>query len=247
MSGEPRAPRRDLRPGHGGGRQSGRNPRGSPGRYTPAPPRAPRMKLLLASNNPKKLAELELVLAPLELALVLPREIGGLPEVQEDQPSFAGNAAKKALSAARHSGMWALADDSGLVVEVLGGEPGVHSARYAGAHGDDAANNARLLERLRGIPPERRDARFLCALALARPDGSLALQVQGSARGRILEAPRGTHDFGYDPLFLFTEPGLRQYGRGFAEMEPAEKAEVSHRGRALRELARRLPEVLRAL
>lgn len=206
-----------------------------------------RVKLLLASNNPKKLAELERVLDRDGWALVLPREIGGIPQVVEDAPSFAENAAKKAVSAARASGMWALADDSGLEVEALHGAPGVHSARFAGKHGDDAANNALLLEKLAGVPPERRGARFVCALALARPDGSLALEVAGSARGRILESPRGTHDFGYDPLFLFTEPGFAETGRGFAELEPDAKARVSHRGRALRELAARIAGARHAL
>ena len=203
------------------------------------------MKLLLASNNPKKLAELQRILAGLSITFVLPRDAGGIPEVDEDQASFAGNAAKKAVSAARAKGLWALADDSGLLVDALDGAPGVHSARFAGVHGDDAANNALLLEKLRGIPPERRGARFVCALALARPDGSIALQVQGTARGRILEAPRGTRDFGYDPLFLFSEPGFCASEKGFAEIDPELKAEVSHRGRALREFARRLPGVLR--
>jgi len=203
------------------------------------------VKLLLASNNPKKLAELQRILAELRITFVLPRDAGGIPEVLEDAASFAGNAAKKAVSAARAKGLWALADDSGLLVDALDGAPGVLSARFAGVHGDDAANNALLLQKLRGIPPERRGARFVCALALARPDGSVALQVQGTARGRILEAARGTHDFGYDPLFLFTEPGFAASEKGFAEIEPELKAEVSHRGRALREFARRLPGVLR--
>lgn len=199
------------------------------------------MKLLLASNNKKKHGELARMLAPLDVEVVLPRDVGGIPDVVEDAPTFRGNAAKKAISAARASGLWSLADDSGLEVEHLGGAPGVHSARFAGAHGDDAANNALLLAKLEGVPDERRGARFVCALALARPDGSIALEVQGSAGGRMLHAPRGDGDFGYDPLFLFTEPGFAQTGRGFAELAPDEKAAISHRGRALRELARRLP------
>ena len=118
------------------------------------------------------------------------------------------------------------------------------SARFAGTHGDDAANNALLLEKLRDVPDERRGAQFTCALALARPDGSLALEVQGRARGRILHAPRGDGDFGYDPLFLFTEPGFAQTGRGFAELAHDDKALISHRGRALRELVARLRELV---
>ena len=202
------------------------------------------MKLLLASNNQKKLRELAHVLSGLDIQLVLPREIGGIPEVDEDQPDFAGNARKKALQAARSSGMWALADDSGLEVDALGGAPGVFSARYAGIHGDDDANNQKLLRELEGVPLPRRGARFVCALALSRPDESIALEVLGTARGRILGAPRGMHDFGYDPLFEFTEPGFAATGRGFAELEPEEKAMVSHRGRALRELAKKLPSVV---
>jgi len=219
-------------------------------RRTPSAPRAARaailrraMKLLLASNNKKKHAELARMLGPLGFEVVLPREIGGVPEVVEDQPTFAGNAAKKACSAAQASRMWALADDSGLEVDALHGEPGVMSARYAGVHGDDAANNALLLHKLTGVRDTERGAQFVCALALSRPDGTLALEVQGRARGAILHAPRGDGDFGYDPLFLFSEPNFPQTGQGFAELGPDEKAQVSHRGRALRELVARLREL----
>lgn len=201
------------------------------------------MKLLLASNNAKKLAELRRMLADEDVVLVTPAALGGLPEVVEDQPTFATNAAKKASSGARASGLWTLADDSGLSVDALGGAPGVHSARFAGAHGDDGANNALLLEKLAGLPEFLRGASFTCALALARPDGSVALAIEGRAYGRILRAPRGTDDFGYDPLFEFTEPGHSQSGSSFAELAPAEKAEISHRGRALRELVSRLASV----
>jgi XTP/dITP diphosphohydrolase len=202
------------------------------------------MRLLLASNNPKKRAELERLLEPLGVELLTPEELGGLPEVEEDRPTFRANAALKAVSAARAARHWALADDSGLEVAELGGAPGVRSARFAGRHGNDAANNAALLARLAGVPAERRGARFTCALALADPEGQLRLEVEGHARGRILEAPRGPAGFGYDPLFLFTEEGFAESGRAFAELSPEEKARVSHRGRALRELAARLPEVL---
>ena len=202
-------------------------------------------RLLLASDNPKKRAELLALLGGLSIELLTPRDIGGLPPVEEDRATFAGNAAKKAISGARASKLWCLADDSGLEVEILGGAPGVRSARYAGAHGDDAGNNAKLLEELRAFSAVQRAARFVCALALARPDAELAVEVEGSANGRILEAPRGSRDFGYDPLFLFTEPGFPETGRGFAELEPQEKAHVSHRGRAIRALLERLPAELR--
>lgn len=203
------------------------------------------MKLLLASGNAKKLRELVAILRDDPVAVVIPADVGGLPDVVEDEPTFRGNAAKKATSAALHTGLWSLADDSGLEVDALHGAPGVLSARYAGAHGDDAANNELLLANLRDVPDARRGARFVCALALARADGSIAIEIEGTARGKILRAPRGTHDFGYDPLFLFDEPGFAETGRGFAELDPLEKAEVSHRGRALRELAARLRELQR--
>lgn len=195
------------------------------------------MRILIASENRKKLAELAALLAPLHVKIVTPAQVGGLPPVDEDGATFAENAAKKATSAARASGLHALADDSGLEVDALGGAPGVRSARFAGAHGDDAANNELLLAKLRDVPAGRRGARFVCALALARPDGSIAVAVEGVARGEILVAPRGERDFGYDPLFLFTEPGFPQTGRGFAELTPAEKSAVSHRGRAHQRLA----------
>ncbi len=201
------------------------------------------MRLLLASQNAKKRAELELVLAPLAIEIVTPAEVGGLPPVDEDQPTFAQNAAKKAASAARATRCWALADDSGLEVEALGGGPGVRSARFAGEPADDARNNVKLLRELQGLPPERRGARFVCALAVARPGGEIALEVQGEARGRMLAEPRGQSGFGYDPLFLFAEPGQPQTGRTFAELSGPEKSAVSHRGRALRELVRRLVEL----
>ncbi len=198
------------------------------------------MKLLLASGNAKKRAEIEALLTPLDIEVLAANARSPLPEVIEDQPTFAGNAAKKAQSAALFARSWALADDSGLEVDCLGGAPGVLSARFGGIHGDDARNNALLLERLRQVPTGQRGARFVCALALARPDGSLALAVQGLARGTIAHAPRGTNDFGYDPLFEFDEPGFAQAGKTFAELSREAKAEVSHRGRALRALAQQL-------
>ena len=202
------------------------------------------MKLLVASNNAKKRAELEALLADLDVEVVTPNELGGVPDVDEDQPTFAGNAAKKAVSGAQATGLWTLADDSGLEVAVLDGAPGVHSARYAGTHGDDAANNRKLLDALAGRPAEERSARFVCALALAAPDGAVVAELFGETHGRILESPRGSGGFGYDPLFLFTEPGHAATDRCFAELEGPEKAAVSHRGRALSALAERLPSLL---
>jgi XTP/dITP diphosphohydrolase len=191
------------------------------------------LELLIASGNPKKLIEIELYLKEAGVHVLSPADIGGLPEVEEDGLTFAANAEKKAVSAATVSGRWALADDSGLEVDHLGGAPGVHSARFAGAHGDDEANNLRLQRELDEVEDAERGAHFTCALALARPDGFIAARFEGTARGRILRERRGTRDFGYDPYFLFTEEGYPQTGRGFAELDPQEKSAVSHRGRAL--------------
>jgi len=210
------------------------------------PPDGGRPDLLLATGNAKKLAELRLILAPLELRLLAPEDVGGLPVVVEDAPTFRGNAAKKALAGARHARRWTLADDSGLEVEHLAGAPGVRSARFAGSPCDDAANNRKLLAQLEGVPEEERGACFVCALALARPDGTLAAELEGRARGRILCSPRGERDFGYDPLFLFTEEGFAETGRGFAELDPGQKSRVSHRGRALSRLLEVLGELLEA-
>lgn len=191
------------------------------------------MKLLIASGNPKKLREIELYLRETGVEVLSPDDIGGIPDVEEDGLTFAANAEKKAVSAATVSGRWALADDSGLEVDHLDGAPGVHSARFSGTHGDDEANNKRLLSELHGVEGADRGARFTCALALARPDGMIAARFEGTAEGLIMKERRGRGDFGYDPYFLFTEEGYPQTGRGFAELEPKEKSAVSHRGRAL--------------
>jgi len=197
------------------------------------------MRLLLASNNAHKRVEIEALLGPLGVEVLAPADVGGVPDVEEDADTFAGNAAKKALAAARLKNLWALADDSGLVVDALDGAPGVRSARYAGEPGDDAKNNAKLLGALANLPREERSAHFACALCLAAPDGNIRLEVEGRVDGHILEQPRGSSGFGYDPLFLFE-------GRSFAELALDQKALVSHRGRALRELAAHLPDILRA-
>jgi XTP/dITP diphosphohydrolase len=202
--------------------------------------------ILLASGNAKKIAELRALLAPLGVRVLVPADVGGIRDVEEDGATFAANARKKARAAALAIGRWALADDSGLEVDALGGAPGVLSARFAGGHGDDAANNRLLLERLAGVPREKRGARFVCAIALADPSGHIDFEAVGSARGRILDAPRGERDFGYDPLFLFTEEGTIATGRGFAELSADEKAAVSHRGRALRRLLEHLTSRTRA-
>jgi XTP/dITP diphosphohydrolase len=187
---------------------------------------APAGRVLLASRNAKKLAELRRILG--EHVTVL-----GL----DDVPAFPEE------QAAAVTGEVALADDSGLAVDELNGMPGVLSARWSGRHGDDAANNALLLAQVADVPDERRGAEFVCALALAVP-GSEPFVVHGRWRGRLLRAPRGTNGFGYDPLFVPTESDEAGDGRSSAELSPAEKDAQSHRGRALRAMLPRLREAL---
>lgn len=151
----------------------------------------------------------------------------GLAEAVEDADSFAGNARIKATAAARALGRWTIADDSGLTVDALNGAPGVYSARYAGKHGDDEANNRRLLEALYGVADDRRGAAFVCALALADPGGEVRGEVQAACRGRITHELRGEGGFGYDPLFLIPE-----YHKTFGELGPLVKQHLSHRARA---------------
>lgn len=189
------------------------------------------MKLLIATRNAHKLDEIRAILSRPGLTLVGVAEHGRpLPEVVEDADTFAGNALKKARTLCDASGLWTLADDSGLEVDALDGAPGVYSARYAGEGAGDAANNARLLRELDGV--EDRRARFRCVLALAAPDGR-DWTVEGRCEGRIAHAPSGTGGFGYDPLF-HPDGGTRS----FAELTPAEKNRISHRARALAAAAR---------
>ena len=193
--------------------------------------------LVFATRNKGKLVELRELLPG--IAVLAIDEVGKpVPEVVEDADTFVGNAAKKAREVAEATGWPALADDSGLEVDALGGEPGVYSARWAGAHGDDAANNRKLLAALAGVPAERRTARFRCALVLADPAGLLGaelVEADGAVEGVILDAPRGTGGFGYDPLFFCPE-----LGQTFAEAGVGPKGHVSHRARAMAALAPRL-------
>ncbi len=186
------------------------------------------MRVFLATTNPGKRRELERGLAPLGWTFVTPAELPYAPP-EETGMTFEDNAMLKAAAAANQTGLPALADDSGLEVDALGGEPGVHSARFGGFK-RDVERNLYLLERLKGVPPEERTARFVAVLVLAYPDGHLEL-YRGETEGLILEAPRGHLGFGYDPLFFVPEAG-----RTFAEMLPDEKARYSHRGKAIRAL-----------
>lgn len=198
-----------------------------PGVAGAEPPAAP--LLLLASANPGKLRELRGLLADLDLRLLGPDERGLALEVEETGASFLDNALLKALAFAQASGLPALADDSGLEVDALDGEPGLRSARWA--PGSDADRCAALLARMAGLPPARRGARYRAVLALAWPEGRVAW-AEGRVEGRIASAPRGSGGFGYDPLFLVEDGGL-DGSRTMAELPPAEKARLSHRARAL--------------
>ena len=195
------------------------------------------MKLLLATGNRGKLREYRELLAGLPLTLVTPAEIGVDGRVAETGLTFAENARFKATELCRQSGLVTLADDSGLEVDALGGEPGVRSARYAGARATDRELVAYLLNKLNGVPPEGRAARFRCVIAVATPDGRVYVR-SGSCPGYVAEAPRGDFGFGYDPVFLLPELGLTM-----AELPAATKNRLSHRGRA----ARRVRRVLRSL
>jgi len=195
------------------------------------------MRVVLASGNVGKLAELGALLAGSGLTL-LPQGALGIADPLEDGHSFVENALIKARNAARRSGLPALADDSGLIVDALGGAPGLISAHYAGVHGDAAGNIAKLLHDLREVPPERRTARFYCCLVLLRhAEDPQPLIAEGQWPGFLLDAPRGTDGFGYDPVFF--DPSI---GLAAAEMPPEVKYPISHRGRALAVLKARLAE-----
>jgi len=190
---------------------------------------------VLASGNAGKLRELKALLVPLGLTLV-PQAALGIEAIPETATSFLGNALLKARHAAGGAQLPALADDSGLEVDALGGQPGVHSARFAGEGASDGANVRRLLAELEGVAPENRRARYQCVIALVRSATDEApLIARGTWEGHILEAPRGEGGFGYDPVFL---PESER--RSAAELSPAEKNAVSHRAQALTALVARL-------
>lgn len=190
-----------------------------------------RARLVLASGNAGKLRELAALLADLPLEIVSQASFG-VPAAEESASSFRGNALIKARHAARLTGLPALADDSGLEVDALGGAPGVSSARYAGALASDTLNNAKLVAALEGIPEAARSARYRCVLVLIEhADDPAPLIAEAAWEGRILAAPRGTQGFGYDPYFWLPELGMSA-----AELAPARKNALSHRGRALAQL-----------
>lgn len=204
----------------------------------------PSPRLVLATHNQGKLRELRELLRGQVPGLDVDTQVvdaGAVdaPDVRETGVTFEANALLKAHAVAEATGLPAIADDSGLTVDVLGGAPGIFSARWSGSHGDDAANLALLLAQLADVPSAHRGAAFVCAAALALPDGTEQVQW-GRLEGTVLEAPRGEGGFGYDPILQPTGQD-----RSCAELESAEKNAISHRGQAFRALMPRLVQVLR--
>ncbi|MBN1853772.1 MAG: RdgB/HAM1 family non-canonical purine NTP pyrophosphatase [Pirellulales bacterium] len=195
--------------------------------------------LILGTRNPKKGEELAELIAPLGIDVLTLADISGAMEVVEDGTTFAANASKKACLQAIHLGQWVLAEDSGLCVDALNGQPGVYSARYAGEGATDASNNRRLLAELAGTPTARRTAHYHCHMVLSDPMGEIRAQSHGICRGRIRTEPAGTHGFGYDPLFEILE-----YHRTFGLLPPLVKRVISHRGRAMRAI---VPQIVAAI
>ncbi len=194
------------------------------------------MRIFLASANAKKIAEMQRILAEHvpDIEVLGIADVEGYVEPVEDQPTFEGNALLKARAGVAATGLPSVADDSGLCVDALNGMPGVLSARWSGRDKSDARNNELLLEQLDDVPDERRGAHFTCAIAWVRPDGSERV-IEGRMDGRIIREQRGSGGFGYDVVFVADEHDAE--GLTSAELPPGEKDRISHRGRALRELA----------
>lgn len=191
------------------------------------------MKILIATHNKHKLTEMARILSPMGYEVVTDTDIGiALTDVEETGTTFMENARLKAESGCRESGLICIADDSGLCVDALGGEPGVYSARYSGAHGDDEGNIIKLLENLDGVPDEKRTAHFACAICVSFPDGK-EITAEGKCEGKIGYENKGANGFGYDPVFVVGDKSL-------AEMTAEEKDAISHRGNALKILEEKL-------
>lgn len=193
------------------------------------------MKIVIATGNPGKLAELQRLLEPLGLD-ACPQSEFNIPDAEETGLTFVENALIKARHACHHTGLPAIADDSGLEVDALKGAPGIYSARYAGEHGNDSANNEKLLKALKGLPAEKRIAKFQCLAVFMRHENDpVPIVAQGSWEGRILEKPSGSQGFGYDPLFYVPDERCSS-----ADLDPATKNRISHRGQALAKLTNEL-------
>ncbi len=186
------------------------------------------MKILIATQNPGKIREFKALLPDFDVLSLA--DIHGIDDIIEDGVTFADNAIKKAVTLAAHTGCWTIADDSGLEVDALDGAPGVYSARYAGEDCDPDDNIIKLLAALKDVPQDGRTARFRCTIALAKTPEDV-MTVDGTCDGKILFERRGQHGFGYDPVFFSPE-----LGKTFAQASPAEKHDVSHRGRAIQKI-----------
>jgi len=195
--------------------------------------------ILIGTGNREKIREIRAALNGLPVTLRTLDDFPKIPDPVEDRESFADNAAVKAVHFSLRTGVWALADDSGLEVDALEGAPGVRSARYAGPDVHDAANNRKLIDALRDVPVARRTARYCCALALANGDRILAT-AYGTVDGLIIDQPRGDNGFGYDPHFLIPHLGVTA-----AELPLIRKNEISHRGSALAQMRARLLDLVR--
>ena len=194
------------------------------------------MKIIIATHNKHKLAEMSRILSPMGYEVVTDTDLGiELSDVEENGETFLDNARIKAESGCKESGLPCIADDSGLCVDALDGAPGVFSARYSGVHGDDEGNNRKLLKELEVVPTEKRTAHFACAICVSFPDGN-EVTAEGKCEGYIGYEKKGTNGFGYDPLFMVGD-------RSLAEMTADEKDAISHRGNALKELQKILPSV----
>ncbi len=192
------------------------------------------MKVVLATRNRGKVSELQALLKDLNIEVVPIDEAGDIPEVIEDGSTFYDNAMKKAREVSAASGLVAIADDSGLEVDSLGGRPGVFSARYAGEHATDEENYLKLLDAMKDVPVEERTARFRCVMVACSPDGS-CISSEGTCEGIIARSPRGSQGFGYDPVFIPSGES-----RTMAELSKEEKNRISHRAKALDSLKRKL-------
>ena len=199
------------------------------------------MKIVLATGNKHKLREFQQILASDTLEIVPQSDFPGCPDVVEDGTTFEENALKKARAICAHTGCIAMADDSGLEVDALMGEPGIYSARYAGEPGSDERNIELLLENMRRVCGAQRGAQFVCVIVVVTPEGR-ELVAQGLCRGRITMQPEGNDGFGYDPVFLDEKSG-----RTFAQLSGDEKNSISHRGHAVRRLHEVLPGFLNSL
>lgn len=197
--------------------------------------------IVLGTRNRKKAEELIDHLAGLPIEFRTLADFTAAPEVVEDGETFIDNARKKATELARALGQWVLGEDSGLMVDVLDGRPGVYSARYSGAGATDESNNRRLLEELARVPDEKRTAHYVCTAALADPQGNIRAEVEGHCNGRIGREPHGSHGFGYDPLFIIPE-----YHKTFGELGLIVKRHLSHRSRAIVRLRPILWSLLRS-